>query len=51
MTTATSAGTTDPIYTTTPPIATIVQGGSVSVFPKGWDPASGFLFYATQDAV
>ena len=42
MTTATSAGTADPIYSTTPPIATTVQGGSASVFPKGWDPATGY---------
>ena len=42
MTTAASAGTTNPIYSTTPPIATNVQGGSTSVFPKGWDPATGY---------
>ena len=42
MTTAASAGTTDPIYSTTPPIATTVQGESASVFPKGWDPATGY---------
>ena len=41
MTTTASAGTTDPIYTTTPPITTTVQGGYASVFPKGWDPATG----------
>ena len=41
MTTAASAGTTDPIYSTTPPIATTVQDGSASVFLKGWDPATG----------
>ena len=35
MTTATSAGTTDPIYSAAPPIATTVQGVSASVFPKG----------------
>src|SRR6185437_2054639 len=42
MTTAASTGTTDPIYSTTPPIATTVQGGSASVFPKGWNPATGY---------
>ena len=42
MTTAISAGTTDPIYSTTPPIATTVQCGSASVFPKGWDPTTGY---------
>ena len=42
MTTATSAGTADPIYSTTPPNATTVQGGSASVFPKGWDPATRY---------
>ena len=42
MVTATSASMTDPIYSTIPPIATTVQGGSASVFPKGWDPATGY---------
>ena len=42
MTTATSAGMADPIYSAVPPIATTVQGGSASVFPKGWDPATGY---------
>ena len=42
MTTAASAGTTDPIYSTTPPITTTVQDGSASVFPKGWNPATGY---------
>ena len=42
MTTAISAGTVDPIYSTTPPIATTVQCGSASVFSKGWDPATGY---------
>ena len=42
MTTAASAGTTDPIYSTTPLIATTVQDGSASVFPKGWNPATGY---------
>ena len=35
ITTTTSAVTADPIYSTTPPIATTVQDGSASVFPKG----------------
>ena len=35
MNTATSAGTTDPIYSTTLPIATTVQDRSASVFPRG----------------
>ena len=42
ITSAASAGTTYPIYSTTPPIATTVQGGSASVFPKGWDPVTGY---------
>ena len=42
VTTAASAATADPIYSTTPPIATTVQDGSVSVFPKGWNPATGY---------
>ena len=42
ITTAASAGTADPIYSTMPPIATTVQDGSTSVFPKGWNPATGY---------
>ena len=42
MTTAASAGTTDPIYSNTQPIATTVQDGSASVFPKGWNPDTGY---------
>ena len=42
VTTAASAATTDPIYSTTPPITTSVQDGSVSVFPNGWNPATGY---------
>ena len=42
MTTATSAGTADPIYSTTTPIATTVQDGSMSIFPRGWNPATGY---------
>src|SRR6185503_18939917 len=42
MTTAASAGTADPIYSTTPPIATTVQDGYASVFPKGWNPTTGY---------
>ena len=42
MTSAASAGTADPIYSTTPPIAITVQGGSASVFPNGWNPATGY---------
>ena len=42
ITTAASVVTADPIYSTTPPIATTVQDGSASVFPKGWDPATGY---------
>ena len=45
MTTAASASTADPIYSTTPPIATTVQDGSASVFPKGWNPATGYDMY------
>jgi len=42
MTTAASAGTADPIYSTTLPIATTVQDGFAYVFPKGWNPATGY---------
>ena len=42
MTIAASTSTADPIYSTTPPIATTVQGGSASVFPKEWDPVTGY---------
>ena len=42
MTTAASAGTADPIYSTTLPIATTVQDGSASVFPKWWNPTTGY---------
>ena len=42
ITTATSAVTADPIYSTMSPIATTVQDGSASVFPKGWNPATGY---------
>ena len=45
MTTAASTGTADPIYSITPPIATTVPGGSTSVFPKGWDPATGYCMH------
>ena len=31
-----------PIYSTTLPIPTAVQGGSASGFPKGWNPATGY---------
>ena len=40
--TTASAVTTNPIYSTTPPIATTVQDESTSVFPKGWNPATGY---------
>ena len=43
MTTTASAGTANPIYSTTPPIATTVQVGSASVFPKGWDLLLGMV--------
>jgi hypothetical protein len=42
MTTAATVGTTDPIYSTTPPIATTLQDGYASIFPKGWNPATGY---------
>ena len=42
ITTATSAVTANPIYSTLPSIATTVQDGSASVFPKGWNPATGY---------
>ena len=37
-----SAATTAPVYTTTSPIPTAMQGGSASGFPKGWDPSTGY---------
>ena len=42
ITTAASAVTADPIYSTTSPTDTTVQDGSASVFPKGWNPATGY---------
>ena len=36
-----SAATTAPVYTTTSPIPTAMQGGYASGLPKGWDPAIG----------
>ena len=42
ITTATSVVTIDPIYSTTPPIATSVQDGFAFIFPKGWNPATWF---------
>jgi len=42
VTTAASAATADPIYSTAPPITTSVQDGSAPVFPKGWDPITGY---------
>jgi len=41
-TAATSIAPTDPVYSTTPPIPTAVQGGPASGFPKGWNPATGY---------
>jgi len=41
-TAATSTAPTAPIYSTTLPILTTVQGGSASGFPKGWNPATGY---------
>ena len=41
-TTTASAVAADPIYSTTPPIVTFVQDGSASVFPKGWNPTTGY---------
>ena len=38
-TTTASTATTDPIYST---VTTSVQDGSASVFPKGWNPATGY---------
>ena len=45
ITTATYAATTTPVYTTTSPIPTAMQGGSASGFPKGWDPMTGYGMY------
>ena len=51
-TAATSIAPTDPVYSTTPPIPTAVQGGPASGFPKGWNPATGYGmppdFYTSQ---
>ena len=41
-TTAVSTATTAPVYTTTLPIPSAVQGGSASGFPKGWNPVTGY---------
>ena len=41
-TAATSTAPTAPVYSTTPPIPTTVQGGSASGFPKGCNPATGY---------
>ena len=41
-TTAASAVTADHIYSTMLPIVTSVQDGSASVFPNGWNPATGY---------
>ena len=41
VTTVASAVIADPIYSTTPPIATSVQDGFASIFPKGWNPTIG----------
>ena len=38
-----SVATTVPVYTTTSPIPTAIQGGSSSGFPKGWDPTTGMV--------
>ena len=38
-TTTASTVTADPIYST---VTTSVQDGSAFVFPKGWDPATGY---------
>ena len=50
-TTTASVVTANPIYSTTPPIVTSVQDGSASVFPKGWNPTTGYgmhpYFFAT----
>ena len=41
-TTATSTTPAAPIYSTPKPAPTIVQGGSASGYPKGWNPATGY---------
>ena len=40
-TAVTSPHLQNPVYSTPPPVPTAVQGGSVSGFPKGWNPATG----------
>ena len=42
ITTAASAATMAPVYTTTSPIPTAMKGGSASEFPRGWDPMAGY---------
>ena len=42
VTTAASTATTAPVYTSTLPIPMAVQDGSASVFPNGWNPATGY---------
>ena len=55
-TTTASAATTAPVYLTTSPIPTAMQGGSAYGFPKGpsndwvWY-ASRFLYYTSQRTV
>ena len=51
-TTATSTTPAAPIYSTPKPAPTVMQGGSVSGYPKGWNPATGYgmptEFFTTQ---
>ena len=41
-TTATSTTPAAPIFSTPKAAPTVVQGGSSSGFPKGWNPATGY---------
>ena len=41
-TAATSTAPMAPVYSTPKPAPTVVQGGSASGYPKGWNPATGY---------
>ena len=41
-TVATSTAPTAPVYSTPKPAPTVVQGGSTSGYPKGWNPATRY---------
>ena len=37
----TSLPQANPVFSTTPPVTTQIQGGSALGYPRGWDPATG----------